>query len=105
MAFCARRRPSDGGENLCGAPQSECVIGYGRERGKSQLALIRLHEKLDSAADAALLFDALRKLLVKVFFEIIERMEPVRVFGQTRSVEVVLVDKPNENRLAAFSVP
>jgi hypothetical protein len=69
------------------------------------LALIGLHEELEPSTDATLLFDALSEFLVEVFFKIVERVEPIRVLRQARPVEVVLVHKPNENRLAAFSIP
>jgi hypothetical protein len=81
------------------------VIGYGHERCESQLALIGLHEELESSADATFFLDALGEFLVEVLFEIAERMEPIGVLRQARPVEVVLVHKPNENRLAAFSIP
>jgi hypothetical protein len=78
-----RRRPSDGSKHFGGAPQPERVIGYGHKGCESQLALVRLHEELESSADAAFLVDALGEFLVEVLFEIAQGMKPIGVFGKT----------------------
>src|SRR5215471_1898475 len=96
---------SGGCEFRHGAPQPESMIGDRSQRRELQLLLIRRDEQLDAAADASLFGDALGELLVEVFLEIAERVEVVRIFGKTRPVEVVFVDEPNENRLAAFTIP
>jgi hypothetical protein len=79
-----------------------------RDRGdrvEPQLFLVRGDEELDAAAYASLFRDALAELLIEVFFEIAEGVEPIRIFGESRSIETVLIDEPNKNRLAAFSEP
>jgi hypothetical protein len=79
------------------------MVGDRRQGHEAQLSLIRRDEQLDPTAHRSFFRDAFRKLLHEVALKIAERVLPVWIVGRCGSIEVVLINEPNENRLAAFS--
>ena len=86
-----------------GFAQAERVVGHRGQGREAQLLLIGRDEQLDATAHASLLGHALRELLHEIASKIAERVSPIRVARERGSIETVLVDEPNENRLAALS--